>query len=100
MLSWLVQRGKHDKHATQCRECLFMIIMSLGRQRSILSMKDEQSIISRLEKGEKGTNVSAEYGAGEQQISDIRMNKEKIVKFSYNLENSKGLKRKSLWGCT
>ena len=36
--------------------------MSLKRKRSVLSIKDKQSIIVRLEKGEKGTNLSVEYG--------------------------------------
>ena len=63
-------------------------------------MKNERSIISRFEKGEKGTNMSAEYSASKQQISEIHMNKEKIMKFADNLENSEGLKRKSLQGCT
>ena len=40
--------------------------------------------------------MSAEYGVSTQQISDIRMNKEKIMKFADNLETSEGLKRKSL----
>ena len=47
-------------------------------------------------KGEKGTNLSIKYGIGRQQISDIRKNKEKIMKFADNLETSKGLKLKSL----
>ena len=50
----------------------------------------------RLEKGEKGTNLSAEYNVSKQQISDIRKNKEKIIKFADILETSEGLKRKSL----
>ena len=60
--------------------------MSLKRKRSVLSIEDKQSIILRLEKGEKGTNLSAEYGVSKQQISDIRKNKEKIMKFADNLE--------------
>ena len=70
--------------------------MSLKRKRSVLSIEDKQSIILRLEKGEKGTNMSAEYGVSKQQISDICKNKEKIIKFADNLETSEGLKRKSL----
>ena len=58
-------------------ECLFTIIMSLKRKRSVLSIKDKQAIILRLEKEEKGTNLSAEYGVDKRQISDIRKSKEK-----------------------
>ena len=50
--------------------------MSLKRKRTVLSIEDKQSIILRLEKGEKGTNLPAEYGISKQQISDIRKNKE------------------------
>ena len=50
----------------------------------------------RLEKGEKGTNMSAEYDVSKQQISDIHKNKEKILKFADILEISEGLKSKSL----
>ena len=42
--------------------------MSLKRKQSILSIKDKQSIIVRLEKGEKGTNLSAEYN-----VSRVKM---------------------------
>ena len=40
--------------------------------------------------------MSAEYGFSKQQISDIRKNKETIMKFPDFLETSEGLKRKSL----
>ena len=71
--------------------------MSLKRKRPVLSIKDKQSIIVvRLEKGEKGTNLSAEYGVGKQQISDIHKNKENIMKFADILETSEQLKRKLL----
>lgn len=69
--------------------------MSSKRKRSVLSIEDKQSIILRLEKGEKGTNLSAEYGVSKQQISDICKNKEKIIKFAGNSETSEGLKQKS-----
>ena len=73
--------------------------MSTKRKCSILSIQnvqDKQSIILRLEKGEKGTSLSSEYGASKQQISDIHKNKDKIIKFADNLESNHGLKRKSL----
>ena len=50
----------------------------------------------RLEKGEEGTNLSTEYGVGKPQISDVRKNKEKIMKFADILETSEGLKGKLL----
>ena len=70
--------------------------MSTKRKRAVLSIKDKQIIISRLDKGEKGTNLAQEFGISKQQISDIRKNKDKILKFTDSIETSEGLKRKSL----
>ena len=70
--------------------------MSTKRKRAVLSIKDNQIIISPLDKGEKGTNVAQEFGISKQQISDIRKNKDKVLKFSDSIETSKGLSRKSL----
>ena len=70
--------------------------MSTKRKRAVLSIKDKQIIISRLDKGEKGTNLAQEFGISKQQISDIRKNKDKILKFTDSFETSEGLKRKSL----
>ena len=74
-----------DKQATQHHECLLTIIMSLKRKRSVLSIKDKQSIL-RSEKGEKRTNLSA-GGVSTQQISDIHKNKGKILKFADKLRD-------------
>ena len=60
------------------------------------SIKDNQSIIVRLEKGEKGTNLSEEYGVSKQQISDIHKNKETSMKFADILETSERVRPKSL----
>ena len=70
--------------------------MSTKRKRDVLSIKDKQIIISRLDKGEKGTNLAQEFGISKQQISGIRKNKDKILKFTDSIETSEGLKRKSL----
>ena len=71
--------------------------MSTKQKRAVLSIKDKQIlIISRLDKGEKGTNLAPEFGVSKQQISDIRKNKDKILKFTGSIETSEGLKRKSL----
>ena len=70
--------------------------MSTKRKRAVLSIKDNQIIISPLDKGEKGTNLAQEFGISKQQISDIRKNKDKVLKFSDSIETSKGLSRKSL----
>ena len=70
--------------------------MSTKRKRAVLSIKDKQIIISRLDKGEKGTSLAQEFGISKQQISDIRKNKDKILKFTDSIETSEGLKQKSL----
>ena len=53
-------------------------------------------IISCLEKGEKGTNLALEIKISKQLTSDIRKNKEKVLKFTDSIEIREGLKRKSL----
>ena len=49
-----------------------------------------------MDKGEKGTNLAQEFGISKQQISDMRKNKDKILKFTDSIETSEGLNRKSL----
>ena len=63
-------------------------------KQSVISIKDKQTIISHLEKSEKGTNlqVALKFKISKQQISDIRKNKEKILKFTDSVETSVGLK--------
>ena len=62
------------------------------QKQSVLSIKDKQTIISLLEKGEKGTNVGLKFKIGKQKISYIRKNKEKILKFTDSVKMSEGLK--------
>ena len=45
-----------------------------------------------MKKSEKGTNLALKFKISKQQISDIRKNKEKILKFTDSVETSKGLK--------
>ena len=68
----------------------------MKRQQSNLLIKDKQMIISCLEKREKGTNLALELKISKQLISDIRKNKEKVLKFTDSIETREGLKRKSL----
>ena len=70
--------------------------MSTKRKRSVLSIKDKQIIISRLDKGEKGTNLALQFAFSKQPISNIRKNKDKVLKFTDNIETNEGLKRNSL----
>ena len=74
--------GSFGKQATLRHECLFTIIMSLKRKGSVLSIKEKQAIILRLEEEEKGTNLSAEYGVSKQHLICICNSKEKIMAFA------------------
>ena len=62
------------------------------RRKQVLSIKEKQIIISHWDKKEKGTNLAQEYGISKQQISDIRKNKDKILKSIDSIDTSKGLK--------
>ena len=46
--------------------------MSTKRKRFVLSIKDKQAIIQRLDQGAKGTNLSLEYDI--QQTADFALN--------------------------
>ena len=74
--------------------------MSLKCKRAVFSIKDKIYRLFfrlvQLEKGEKGTNLSTEYGVSKQQISDICKNKETSMKFADILETSERVKRKLL----
>ena len=60
--------------------------MSMQWKQSVISIRDKQTIISHLEKSEKGTNLALKFKISKQQISDIRKNKEKILKFTDSVE--------------
>ena len=66
--------------------------MSTQRKQSILLIKDKQTIISRLEKGEKGTNLALKFKIGKQHIKDVHKNKGEILKFTNSIETNEGLK--------
>ena len=70
--------------------------MSLQWKQSVISIKDKQTIISHLEKSEKGTNLALKFKISKQQISDICENKEKILRFTDRVETSMGLKMQVL----
>ena len=61
------------------------------RKRSVLLTKDMQTIISPLEKGEKGTtNLALAFKISKQQISGIRKNNAKVMKFTDSIEMGEG----------
>ena len=66
--------------------------MSTQQKQSILLIKDKQTIISCLEKGEKGTNLALEFKIGKQHIKDVHKNKGEILKFTNSIETNEGLK--------
>ena len=70
--------------------------MSTQKKYSVLSIKDKQTMISHLDKGEKGENLAIKFKISKQQISDICKNKENILKFTDSVETSVGLKTQVL----
>ena len=66
--------------------------MSTQKKYSVLSIKDKQTMISHLDKGEKGANLAIKFKISKQQISDIRKNKEMTLKLTDSIEMSEGLK--------
>ena len=66
--------------------------MSTQQKQSVLSIKDKQTMIPHLDKGEKGANLALKFKISKQQISDIRKNKEKTLKLTDSIEMSEGLK--------
>ena len=66
--------------------------MFTQQKQSVLSIKDKQTMISHLDKGEKGANLALKFKISKQQISDIRKNKEKTLKLTDSIEMSEGLK--------
>ena len=66
--------------------------MSTQQKQSVLSINDKQTMISHLDKGEKGANLALKFKISKQQISDIRKNKEKTLKLTDSIEMSEGLK--------
>ena len=66
--------------------------MSTQQKQSVLSIKDKQTMISHLDKGEKEANLAIKFKISKQQISDIRKNKEKTVKLTDSIEMSEGFK--------
>ena len=61
-------------------------------KQSVISIRDKQTIISHLEKSEKGTNLALKFKISKQWVSDKHKNKEKILKFTDSVETSGGLK--------
>ena len=66
--------------------------MSTQQKQSVLSIKDKQTMISHLDKGEKGANLALKFKISKQQISDIHKNKEKTLKLTDSIKMSEGLK--------
>ena len=62
------------------------------KRKQVISIKEKQIIISHWDKKQKGTNLAQEYGISKQQISDIRKNKDKILKSTDSIDTSEGLK--------
>ena len=59
-------------------QCFFVHFIMPKRKHTLLTIKEKNELLDKLEKGVPVVNLVAEYGVARQTISDIRRNKEKI----------------------
>ncbi|XP_031334550.1 jerky protein homolog-like [Photinus pyralis] len=67
--------------------------MAPKRKHKTLSIKQKSEIIERLNKGESGKVLVAEYGVGRSTICDIKKKKAKIDRFIGQCESAPGLRK-------
>ncbi|KDO21498.1 hypothetical protein SPRG_12462 [Saprolegnia parasitica CBS 223.65] len=66
------------------------------RKRVVVSLYQKQQALHRLENGEKPVDIAALLGISRQQISDIKKNKERIMRFCGDAKHLASLRRKTL----
>ncbi|OQR81031.1 hypothetical protein ACHHYP_16832 [Achlya hypogyna] len=66
------------------------------RKRVVVSLYQKQQVLHRLENGEKPVDIAALLGISRQQISDIKKNKERIMRFCGDAKHLASLRRKTL----
>ncbi|KAF0739793.1 hypothetical protein LEN26_007107 [Aphanomyces euteiches] len=66
------------------------------RKRVVVSLYQKQQVLHRLENGEKPVDIAALLGISRQQISDIKKNKERILRFCGDAKHLASLRRKTL----
>ncbi len=66
------------------------------RKRVVVSLYQKQQVLHRLENGEKPAEIANLLGISRQQISDIKKNKERIMRFCGDAKHLASLRRKTL----
>ncbi|KAF0696961.1 Aste57867_12321 [Aphanomyces stellatus] len=66
------------------------------RKRVVVSLYQKQQVLHRLDNGEKPVDIAALLGISRQQISDIKKNKERIMRFCGDAKHLASLRRKTL----
>ncbi|RHY14828.1 hypothetical protein DYB37_003105 [Aphanomyces astaci] len=66
------------------------------RKRVVVSLYQKQQVLQRLDNGEKPVDIAALLGISRQQISDIKKNKERIMRFCGDAKHLASLRRKTL----
>ena len=57
------------------------------RKRVVLSLENKLSILDRLAKGEKATQVASEFGIGNSTVIDLKKKESRIRSFVSSMEN-------------
>ena len=57
---------------------------------TLLTIKQKNELLDKLEKGVPVVNLVAEYGVAKLTISDIRLNKEKICAYADQMRSEQG----------
>lgn len=66
------------------------------RKRVVLSIQQKQEVLDRLAEGEKPAVIADEFGISRQQVSDIKKNESRILKYCTATEHTATMKRKTL----
>ena len=61
------------------------------RKHTLLTVKQKNELLDKLEKGVPIVNLVADYGVAKQTISDIRRNKEKIRAYAAQVRSDQGV---------
>ena len=71
--------------------CFFVHFIMPKRKHTLLTIKEKNELLDKLEKGVPVVNLVSEYGVVRQTISDIRRNKEKIRGYAEKVRLEQGV---------
>ena len=87
-VSGAVVRASTSLHLL-CFFCVHFIMPK--RKHTLLTIKEKNELLDKLERGVPVVNLVAEYGVAKQTISDIRRNKEKIRAYAEKVRLVQGV---------